>query len=68
MIGTILLATGHFATCEDDGCEKTAMVVVGPRHLCPHHAWEEEQCWKSLAHLGLRPMSAAEDAERKGGQ
>lgn len=65
MIGVLRLATGRFACCDDEGCEETACVVVGPRHLCTSHAWEEEQFWKAVAHLGLRPMSPAEDLARK---
>jgi len=65
MNGMLKLATGHFATCDEQECEDTACVVVGPRHLCPLHAYQEEQFWNSVAHLGLRPMSAAEDAARK---
>jgi len=65
MNGTLKLATGLFASCDESSCKETACVVVGPRHLCPAHAWEEEQFWNSVAHLGLRPMSPAEDAARK---
>lgn len=65
MTGVLRDACGRLAICEEEGCVSVAGVVVGPRHLCPSHAWEEEQCWKALAHLQLRPMSAAEVAARK---
>jgi hypothetical protein len=68
MNGVFRSATGVMAVCEEDGCVEVAGVVVGPRHLCTAHAWEEEQCWKALAHLQLRPMSAAEIAARKEGK
>ena len=65
MNGTFKDACGNFARCEEEGCMEVAGVVVGPRHLCTAHAWEEEQCWKALAHLQLRPMSADEVLARK---
>lgn len=68
MNGTFRSATGVMAVCEEDGCDQVAGVVVGPRHLCVAHAHEEEHCWKALAHLGLRPMSAAEIKARKEAQ
>jgi len=68
MNGVLRLATGLLATCEEEGCHATAGVVVGARHLCAPHAWEEEQCWKALAHLQLRPMSREEDLARKEGK
>jgi len=68
MNGTFRSATGVMAVCDEEGCVEVAGVVVGPRHLCPAHGWEDEQCWKALAHLQLRPMSAAEVAARKEAQ
>lgn len=66
MRGVFRSATGVIACCDEDGCSVDATVVVGPRHLCVEHAWEEEHVWKAVAHLGLRPMSREEIAERKG--
>lgn len=68
MNGTFRSATGVMAVCEEEGCVEVAGVVVGPRHLCLHHGHEEEMCWKALAHLDLRPMSAAEIKARKEGK
>jgi len=67
MIGVLRSATGVFARCEEDGCEEIACVVVGPRHLCPMHGHQEEQCWKALAHLDVRPMSRLEEIAHAGG-
>jgi hypothetical protein len=68
MNGTIRLATGLMACCDDEGCEVTASVVVGARHLCVHHAREEYDLFRAVAHLGLRPMSREEEEARKGGK
>jgi len=69
MKGVFRSATGIIAKCEEDGCDVPAMEVVGNvRHLCLHHAHEEKECWKALAHLQLRPMSAAEIKARRGAQ
>jgi len=67
MNGTLRLATGLMACCDDEGCEVTASVVVGARHLCVLHAREEYAFYKAVAHLGLRPMSREEEQARKGG-
>jgi hypothetical protein len=66
MRGVFRSATGIIACCEEEGCSSPALEVVGnARHLCLPHALEEKECWKALAHLGLRPMSAGEIAARK---
>jgi hypothetical protein len=65
MNGVLRTATGRMSLCDEVGCEQVAGVVVGPRHLCVHHAYEESQCWKALAHLGLRPMSKDEELARR---
>lgn len=68
MKGVFRSATGVLARCEEEGCNEVAGVVVGPRHLCLSHGQEEEWCWKALAHLDLRPMTAAEISALKEGK
>jgi hypothetical protein len=68
MNGILRLPTGLMALCDEDGCEITATVVVGARHLCVEHAREEYACYKALAHLGLRPMSPEEEEARSKGK
>jgi catechol-2,3-dioxygenase len=68
MNGTLRLSTGLMACCDDEGCEVSASVVVGARHLCVAHAREEYAFYRAVAHLGLRPMSREEEQARKEGK
>lgn len=66
MNGTLRLATGLMACCDDEGCEMVAAMVVGARHLCVHHGREEYELFRTVAHLGMRPMSREEEQARRG--
>ena len=67
MNGVLRLSTGLMACCDDEGCEIPASVVVGARHLCVSHGYQEKALFEAVAHLGLRPMSREEEAARKRG-
>lgn len=65
MNGVWRSATGEMGRCDEMGCDQVATTVVGDRHLCIGHAQEEWVVFKSVAHLGLRPMSPKEEAAHR---